>query len=77
MKPLRGCEGSRSPGLSNAAMVGTGLSCDFFEGRGRAGDCKEAIHRFEEKGDILEKVNILRNCSRIKVIVDVLRIVAP
>lgn len=43
---------------------------------GGAGDCKEAIHRFEEKGDVLEKVNILRNCSGIKAIVDVLRIVA-
>lgn len=54
--------------------MGTQLSCDF--GGREGGDCREAIHRFEEKGDVLEKVNILRNCSRIKVIVDVLRIVA-
>lgn len=62
--------------------MGIQLSWDFEGpgmvggGIGGAGDCKEAIHRFEEKGDVLEKVNILRNCSGIKAIVDVLRIVA-
>lgn len=40
------------------------------------GHCRKAIQRFEKRGeDVLERVNIFRNCSRIKAVVAVLLIV--
>lgn len=39
------------------------------------GQCREAIQRCEEREDVLERVNIFRNCSRIKATVALVIIV--
>lgn len=39
------------------------------------GHCRKAIQRFEKREDVLERVNIFGNCSRIKAVVAVLLIV--